>query len=152
MLVSLLITGLTESRGRKFQSSEAFPDGLTSAMGIDGHWTGHYYQDEFDPASSEGDHDRNVFPIEAWFETSGLDLTGRMTDLRPVQEVLYSEWVAIHFESFSRIEQREAKEYIADHPACSYRASLFPESTLEGRFEADQVSFTKTYTGPCEFA
>lgn len=122
-------------------------------MSVDGHWVGHYYQDKGPPLSGgTTDLAENTFPIEAWLETSGSRLTGRMTDLQPIQERKYADVVAAESRSLSWFQRWMAKLYLARHPDCICRSSLFPESRLEGTVEGDHVSFTKTYQGPCAYA
>lgn len=115
-------------------------------MGIEGHWTGHYVQD-FPGARAGGQ-----FAIEAWFEEEGQVLRGRMIDLQTTAESLYSEAVQAEKQSMSWYQRLCSKIYVTLYPGCIFRTTLYPESTLEGTVDGNQVSFTKTYAGLCESA
>jgi len=117
-------------------------------MAIEGHWVGSYFQEFYpDTERLKTKNEQNVFPIEAWFEQHGNDITGRMLDLRPERELPYDEFIkGNHFANW--LLRLRAKAFVAKHPDCLYRMCLAPESSLKGKVEGSRISFTKIYSWP----
>ena len=120
-------------------------------MKIDGHWVGFFLQELIRrPGIRLDDIPENRFGIEAWFETEGTLLTGKMLDLDPARAVAYSEWLLGMHDGLPPQKRIERSRYHAKYPDAVFQMLGCPDSTIEGAIDGDLVNFSKTYSGPRE--
>jgi len=120
-------------------------------MPIDGHWLGYYLQELVRrPGVSLEDIPENHFGIEAWFETEGALLTGKMIDLDCERECAYTEWLLGMHDGLPKKMRIERARYHAKYPNAVLRISGCPDSKIEGTVDGDFVNFSKVYSGPRE--
>ena len=122
-------------------------------MSIDGHWVGFFLQDLVRrPGINLADVPENRFEIEAWFETDGDVVTGKMLDLETDREFAYSEWLAGMHDGLPKLKRIERFRYLAKYPNATFRVSGCPDSSIAGVIDGDSINFSKTYCGPRECA
>lgn len=116
-------------------------------MNFAGHWTG-FYEQEFLPDTKSAKSGKQKFGIETWITNDGEQFSGKMKDLDPVFEVLYSEYVAAWRKSYSIIDRIKLDFYCKQHPGLLLAFHLGPDSIIEGSCGDEFVRFTKTYVQP----
>jgi|GEM_PF-5521451 len=113
---------------------------------VDGHWEGFY---EMEGHSEElcNEWGMQKFRVEAWLESDGDIVTGRMVDQDCHFEMLYSEYFEKLKENFAWIDARTAEVFIKDYPKAVMIISGFDESIFEGAIKDAEFHFTKRYAG-----
>jgi len=120
-------------------------------MAIDGHWVGYFVQEYVRrPGLKPDEIPENRFRIEAWFQSEGTVLTGKMVDLDSERVFAFSEWLLGMHEGLPMPMRIERHRYIAKYPDAVFRIIAHPNSNLQGVINHDSVNFSKSYCGPCE--
>ena len=114
-------------------------------MTIDGHWKGH-----FSLIKSDRPGDVEKFPTEAWIESEGGRVSGRMRDAKSDYKRTAAEWNATEGGSQFFLDRIRNRFVEKRHPANLYRVILCRESTFRGTCQESRVFIWKTYNKPCQ--
>lgn len=119
-------------------------------MSIDGEWIGFYLEPTGVRKSPREAPPDCIFPIEANLKVVDGHISGTMTDLRPECERTTVRYVQIMSNRMDFKTLNSWEKHIREHPDGMIRTNVWPESSIEGTIDGDEIIFKKSYLGPCE--